>query len=249
MAFGSILDWGAESITASLFVPVIPADKQIGQWFQAAFQEQSTQINESVHAHGRVGHAASTGKILTKVAVLQPGRIELQVQGVEKIQSNAEPPVIQDITGAIDEVVAAAKRLVPEFDEISRLAVNCRLVKHEHSLIEANKKIVAVVPFKINLESESDFVFQINSVAKVSGFSMNRLIKWSVENIQLFAGNPFGPGFTSQQMLTQFFSAFAHLDFNTVASHLMLERSQVPDMLDALGSEVVRVRKNSLRFR
>ncbi|PYB71253.1 hypothetical protein [Rhizobium wuzhouense] len=250
MAFGDIYSWHAEAVSVSIFGGEPTGARSLADLFGAAFGMRCTQLNESMQVHGRVGQAAAQDAGVTKVLVVQPGRFDVNIQGVETIlAASAAPPTVADVTQAIDLSVAAAKRLLQVVPDPIRLALNVRLVSHERNLRDANKKILSVLPVKIPLDSQSDFLLQLNNPLKTEGVSINRIVKWSVEIIQLISATTIGSGFAPTQTFSQFFSAFTHLDFNTVASHIPMEIAQATNSLDVLASEVVKARRNSLRFK
>ncbi len=250
MAFGDIISWQAEAVSVSIFGGEPPGMRSLSDLFEAAYQIKPTQLNETMQVHGRVGQAAAVDGGATKVVVVQPGRIDINVEGVEALFSpSAAPPTVSDVQQAIEVSIDASKRLLRIVPDPIRLALNCRLVSHERNLRDANKRILTVLPVKIPLESESDFVFQINNPLKSEGVNINRIVKWSVEVIQLISATNIGSGFAPTQSFSQFFSAITHLDFNTVASHIPMDFDQATNSLDVLSREVVKARRNSLRFK
>lgn len=252
MAYGTIIEWGADFVSAAFFVGAAPVTVSVSELFSLAYGVKPTQINENRHPGGWIGTAGNSDGAVTKTIQIQPGRIDLVISGAEaEFSSNPSPLSIQDVTVAMDELLAAARKIVSQFNVFVRLAVNCRLARHEKNIKDANKALLSVFPYKIPLDQESDFIFQINNGKQMPKFFMNRIVKWSVENIQILAAtNPFGQlsSISSEQLVGNFYSGIVHMDFNSAPSHITWNADQVSEMLDIISSEVLRVRRSSLRF-
>lgn len=251
MAFGAILDWQAESVAVSLFVPSHP-DMHISNIYREAFDREPTQTNENVQPIGRIGQAAAASNDRTRVLSLQPGRIDISLNGSDINFSplTNHPPTLPNIEEAIDEAVRASSKVLKHTSHIQRTALNIRLVKYNKTTVEANREILSVLPFKIRLEEETDFLLQVNKPSRVAGMAVNRIMRWSVENLQFVTStSPLGGAFQyTPQTMQQYFSAILHMDFNTVPTNIMLQPDQVASVLADLASEVLKSRKNGLKL-
>lgn len=251
MSFGDIITWPGEQVSVGLFLSS-QSSEGLADLFRLAFDESPTQLNENIQPSGRVGQASQHNSELARMVGVQPGRVDITILGSDqRMAPNTPPPTFPNVSDALTEVLKAAKRLIPALTGAGyhRLAVHCRMAQFYRTLREANQSIMKVVPPKLALVDETDFIFQINSKARIAGIAANRLIKWSVEDVQLLAATHVGPNLSPHQTFAQFFSSVVHMDFNSMPSHMGHDAAQSSDILDGLVAEVVRVRKNSLRFK
>lgn len=251
MSFGDIISWPGEQASIGLFVSS-QSDDSVSDLFKLAFGEAPNQLNENLQQGGRVGQAALHGTESAKIVAVQPGRVDVSIQGSEQnMTPSGPPPTFGNVADAVVKVLEASKRLLPSLSlsGYHRLAAHCRMTQFFRTVQEANQAIMKVVPPKLALTDETDFIFQINSKSRLAGIPVNRLVKWSVEDIQLVASTQMGPGLSPHQTFAQYFAAVVHMDFNSMPSHMGHDAAQAGTILDELTAEVVRVRRNSLRFR
>lgn len=250
MAYGAVLNWGAEVASVALFTQSTP-NIPIATFFEKCFGQAPSNIHDSVQGAGRIGSAGKIFNGLTHAILVAPGRVDVNLQPPESSSLPTSPPLITDVAATLEAVSNFAKTAVGDVGPITRIAMNLRLASHHKTVEEANKKVLEILTAKLLLNDEVDFIYQINSPKRIDGFNINRIIRWSVENVQMIAAPTVGAHnmSTSQQVLNQFYSAFAHLDFNTVFAPTTFSPSEAVKVIDALIAEAARVRKESLRLK
>ncbi|MGR9435366.1 hypothetical protein ACU8OP_10205 [Rhizobium leguminosarum] len=249
MAVG-ILDWSAESVNVIIFAQ--SATAPITALFEEAFGVAPASSNENVSPQtGRVGTASSEPiNMIAKTISSHPGRVELLMHGAGD-GPDGYPAKILDPRSAIEELVEAARRIAGRLSGIVRIAVHCRVARHFEQVEQANAEIAKAIPFTYKMNSKRDFIFQINEPTEVQGVKLNRVVKWSVESMQMITGGSPFPMLNVGMPLTvrDFWGAIVHLDFNTIIPRpTFFTEEEAKLALSAACGELLKVRKNDLRF-
>jgi len=186
----SKLLWIAESFRLTLF-PIKPLEP-IAHWWSKLVGELPLVRNEiprqgSVHEEGPL----QAGKLVIET---QPIRVDC----VYASRDDQPPPdAAPHNVGVLAESLLAFRSLIDklsvfkDFPELSRLAFGVILL----SLVEDRKKgyeiLSRYLPFKLDAENSSDFLYQINRSRVVNPLGtkikINRLSKWSVMESRMLA--------------------------------------------------------------
>lgn len=246
---GNILDWQAESVHAIIFSQ--PTSDSVVSLFNTAFGVPPESSSENFHAQtGKVGSASSASvNLLQKTVSSQPGRIEIFAHSAGD-GPDGFPAKITDTLTAIEEISAAAQKVAKIISGVSRIAVHCRLTRHFDALEQANAQIGKVIPFTYDVKSRRDFMFQVNELTKVGNVDLNRIVKWSVDAVQvIMGGSPFGIMQTAGHVIVKnSWAAVVHLDFNTVVPRPIFTTDEVIEALSVAEKEMIKTRKSNLRF-
>jgi len=189
-----------------------------------SFQGATNPLNPSVAQGRRDGLAVS--------CTAHPSRIDFSCAADQgQIVNAAEKiPTIDNVVNlrkCIETIMKAIDSGLTT-GAISRIAVFVQFLRISKDREEANRNVVDILPdrFRLRLESEEDFMLQVNepaSVATVVGARMNIITKWSVERFQLItfqlpsAGIFAGGQFSSNPEET--LAASVSFDNNSVPSN------------------------------
>jgi hypothetical protein len=125
-----------------------------------------------------------------------------------------------------------------------RLAFGAVLLQPVENQTQGYEILSTYLPFQVDLEETSDFLYQINrrreSATGIADVKINRLAKWSVQKTsQGFV--PIIP-LGQPQQLAEFLACRLELDINTIAEFEgEFSREQLPRLFDelvALGKEI-----------
>lgn len=246
----NIFDWHAESVHAIIFVQSTNLPS-VSELYTSAFNAAPQSSSENTHPQiGKTGTAATVlDNQISKSVNALPGRVELVIQSAGD-GPDGYPMKIDDPRSAIEEIVGAAQKVVASLKEISRIAVHCRLVKNFEVIEQANAQISKIIPFTYEPASKRDFLFQINHATKINDIELNRILKYSVEAVQVITGvAPFGMFTGSPMAVKNIWASVIHLDFNTIVPRTRSFTSdEATAALEVAGKEVIHARKNNLRL-
>lgn len=242
-----LLDWPAESIQATIFVPQkheVPA----ASLFEVCFGHPPTSTQENANPQfGRLGAASLQRGSISENLILQPGRCDVILGSIHDPSNFDGTGKISDVAPNIETIKGAAMALVPHVGEIARLAISIRLTINAKNTESANKSLLAVMPYKLPLTKEEDFILQTNWQTTLGSYKINRLARWSSESI-IMSLEQMIPGMTRQVVNNEATVAVVALDFNTWPGHTKFSQEKALDVLDVLASELMKARKNELRL-
>lgn len=240
--------WRAEHIQVSLFSHE-PARKGASTLFHHAFGEEAYASNETtVPQFGRQG-TASSGSVdgVVRTLQIQPGRCDLIVHpSGEETAKGAYPAKVEATVPAIDNLLDPMVRVASGFASVNRVAINCRFSWHFETIEESNKVLATLLPHGVPIDDNvRDFFFQRNVRRPFGNRLMNRLVKWSCEPMQVFAGPANDPLNTA--LIREYWAAVVHLDFNSVVPAPIFNADDVAPAFQAIRDEIVRVLETELK--
>ncbi|MXN46040.1 hypothetical protein GR138_12650 [Shinella kummerowiae] len=243
-----IIEWPAEMVQGTLFVHQrhnIPASVL----FEAAFNRQATATQENTNPQfGRSGMASVQDRDHVLSVNLQPGRCDINLNSVHNPNKFTGSGKIVNVGESIEIVKTAMMALVPMIGDTARLAFSTRFALGAKSRADANKSLLSVMPYKISLGDEEDFLLQANWQTNVASHKINRLVRWSSESL-VMSLEQMVPGLSPQVINSEAIVGVVNLDFNTWPGHTKFTADKALDVVDALVAETMKARKNNLRFR
>jgi hypothetical protein len=243
-----ITAWQAESLRLTLF-PARTAQTAEQTWWNDLFGEPPEVRNSRLKiGEQREEGPFEEGKLILAV---QPGRVDWRFTVAEKGVNVGEVRKIGPFLGSLDKF----SKLMLDWFELGtcpatrRLAFGAVLVIPAKDRQEGYRQISAYLPYDLDPEGSSDFLYQINrprdSKTGIAGLRIHRLSKWSVATIywmesELFFGLASALHFQGPQV----FACRLELDINTVPDlKNELVQEQLPEVfreLLELGKEIAR---------
>lgn len=147
---------------------------------------------------------------------VQPGRIDCFLMPLGFSASPVPiflPPTFDDFDLAFGRVDRLIRRM-PDFQPI-RLALVCNLLELANSTVEASEKVRATSGLELPLTGMEEFFLRINKrrpCKAVEGLSINRLMNWRVDTVQLVA---LAQGGVASSPHANHFGAGLSVDINT----------------------------------
>lgn len=243
-----ILDWPAENIQATVFIPG-QHSQSASNLFEIAFETAPTNSQESINPQfGRLGSASrQTGQTGLSVN-LQPGRCDIAISSVHDAAKFDATGKIINFADSLEVVRAASIKAAKAIGVASRLAISVRLALGHQNRQDANKALLGVMPYKLILSDEEDFILQANWQTVIGGRKINRLIRWSSETVVITIEQGF-IGQAPQVINKEAIISVVALDFNSWPGHTKFTADQSAEVLDTLAAELVKARKNEFRFK
>lgn len=240
--------WQTETLRLTAFLR--PTDEVIEQnWWSDLFAEppdatSARPKSKQKREEGQFGE----GKL---VLVVQPERIDWLFTTSDKEWNMGETPTV----GSFPESLKEFSRLIEKWlgfnncPPMQRLAFGAVLSLPVKSRQEGYRQISEYLPFNLDPDGSSDFMYQINrprdSESGIAGLRVNRLSKWSVATTywmksQLLLGLASAVHFPGPQL----HSCRLELDINTVPDFKEeLAQEQLPSLFQELvnfGKEIVK---------
>jgi hypothetical protein len=242
-------EWGAEQFRLTVF-PLPGATTRFPEWWQStmALPPDETTSNPK-RGSSVVSGSLGSNKLILK---LEPDRIDWLFVPPGDLGSNAQPPEPEFPTiGPLTESLGAFSDIMErwlvrdDLPEIARIAFGAILKHTEPDRRSAYLRLPEYLPVRVDPDS-SDFFFQINLPAAsrtgVDDLRVNRLSKWSVVALAVFALRFTGATFASEARPPFGHALRLELDINTVPEFRgPLPRGRFIEVyreLAALGQEI-----------
>jgi hypothetical protein len=243
-----ISSWGIQSATVSLFINGAHKASP-SELYQLAYRERAAVTNEVTNPQfGTLGQATSDQQKATVYAVqLQPGRLDFAFGAT--LGDDSLPSLQSDVVAVVSKLCGSTSNALPAIEEIARIAINVRLAKFFAELPAANTEIAGLLPFKLELGTNRDFIFQLNSRATEGNLEFNRILKWSSETIQLLSGvSTDGSQVIMPSFSRELWAASVHFDFNSVVPRPIFKIAEAAAAIDVIGKSILKARESNLRL-
>jgi hypothetical protein len=172
-----------------------------------------------------------------------PGRVDfLLTANLVSGQSMGSLPTINDVHGALDLLQRIASEMVSSGQVMSRLAFAAEFAMSSSVLIEANKTILAILPFSIQLNDVLDFSLSFtrrSNSLPVKDLKLNFVSRWAVLQAQQIAISQFAlPGTGAFPAAPIFFISQCYLEANTAVEGTALAGGDAPAIFREMREKV-----------
>jgi hypothetical protein len=251
MPGGNIASWGVQSVRSTLFTNAFdPA--RVDEVFLKAFRQQPSNYQGAPPGMAFAPSQASGVDKLGQVAVQKyPGRVDfLLTAPLVPTQSVGALPTINDVHGALALIQRIASEMVGSDQVMSRLAFSAEFAESSNVLLDANKTILDILPFSIQLNDELDFSLQFtkrfNSSA-VKALKLNFVSRWTVLQVQQVAIAQFAsPGTAAFPAVPNFFISQCYLEANTVIEGTALAGGDAPAIFREMREKLDAARRGQI---
>ena len=241
-------EWQVESLRLTAF-PTSETQVAHQTWWSELLGEKAQTISSDSKTQHTVYDGPFEDARLT--LAIQADRIDWQLMlNKEKVNVGELPTIgsFSECTEQFSDLMMRWFGLV-SCPELERLAFGSVLSLRVNNRSEGYRQLSAYLPFDIETENSSDFLYQINrpreSATGITGLRINRLSRWSVSTTfwsktRMFLGLSTMTQFPGPQII----ACRLELDTNTVPNpDLRLARGQLPGILQEfiqLADEIVR---------
>ena len=235
--------WSTDYAQISIFVSSL-IKGSVGELFKSVFDKTYEQVNEQHFAPiGYLGLAAASFDGFLLQFSVQPNRYDLIIRSPDTSRDGQPAGLPQSFVEALEVIEKAAIILSERIVGATRVAVHGRFVSQFEHLEDANDKIGLILPVEVDLKGISDFAYQENRPTSVDGLPINRLARYSVEQVVMMLGqqSPDGRFVPSSNNQVSHHAAIVLLDFNTLASGPTLDGENIRGALRLLKLEILRV--------
>jgi hypothetical protein len=236
-------DWTAEQLRCTAFTLPGTSSTATHWWTMLADADP-----EQVTSNPRLGSSQAVGSFGPRILVVstQPDRVDwflgpvpieaASIQGQAALEP--KPPSIGGAVEAFDVFSELSKRWLAfeDIPNVNRLALGGVLSHQEEDKHEAYLRLPDYVPVLVDPES-SDFLYQINlptqSRSDIEGLVINRLSKWAVTMVRLFALNMSGGSLAHDLKTT--IALRSEIDINTAQEYQgELPKGRLAQIMDEL---------------
>lgn len=248
--------WKALVARVVLF-PIAPGADQLPAAYALFHQVWGSDPESFQKAPNPLAPAIAQGKHgrMNVNCIVQPTRIDFTFSpepppeaslGLELIHDSAE------LAAGLRTVIAGIRTnlILP----ISRVAINAQFVSQAPNHAQANQVLTATMPpeYRPQLSGEVDFILQVNRPYpshEVNGTTMNSIIKWSVERLQVMTfslpvSGPVIEAHGSAAQTSELVIGSVMLDNNNVPSNVPLSVEQQSALLDEEFETMRRIQRD-----
>ncbi|MET2825838.1 hypothetical protein [Mesorhizobium shangrilense] len=156
--------------------------------FTLAFGEEPDNLHTYLKPFGPQevwGSANGLRDGLERIVTVQSSRIDIFM----RVVPGPESTVIENVEDEIPKIAKALQGMPSPIKGVSRLAVVVDFIQRFDSLDDTNAAIRDRLGTAFPGANQSDFLLQLNvtKVSNVRNHTLNRLVKWTCENVQEFA--------------------------------------------------------------
>lgn len=229
--------WGVQSLQAVWFttgqITTPAADLYEAIVGARAAATQNLPVGNLAVAIGNVG----TNSYRVQVA---PARIDYFLNPTAPPQAGgANVNLLTNVDLAIDEFVQRVHRGIPLIGGVIRLALVANISHEAADTRESIALIAALTGLTIPFDDGSDLLLQINrrlGLRSIQGAEVNRLMKWSVEEVQTIAVMP-----GSAPSVARDFLATVTIDINIVPTSRLYPPAEQVAIFDEIAIETKRL--------
>ena len=230
--------WGVQSLQAVWFTTGQPITTPVGDLYQAvvgrpAAATQNLPVGNLALAMGNVG----TNSYRLQIATARIDYFLLPAPPPQAGGAHLNLPTNVDL--AIDEFLQQIHRGSPLIGEVLRLALVANISHETSDTRESIALISAHTGLTIPFDDAGDLVFQINrrlALRSIAGTEVNRLMKWSVEEVQTIGVMP-----GSAPSVTRVFLATVTTDINIVPTSHPYPPAEQDAIFDEIAIETKRL--------
>lgn len=248
MPGGNIASWGAQSVRSTLFTNAFDAAR-VDEVFLRAYRQQPSNYQGAPPGMAFAPSQASGVDKLGQVAVQKyPGRVDfLLTPNIVPAQSLGTLPTIKDIHGAFDLIQHIVSEIIGADQVLTRIAFSAEFGESASIVDDANRVIVGILPFAIQLNDELDFSLQMTrrlNSSVVKDLKLNFLSRWTVLRVQQIAIPQYTlPGVAAFPAVPNFFISQCSFEVNTVVEGTAVAGANAPAIFREMREKVDAARR------